>query len=140
MFHYCLHFFLLEVEVSNSKVLKNMLEFGIDLALSGEEENIFYASEFALFMQSQKDFDSTMNSETEIEIYNHDEYVICVTIKDGILMIEPKQEEGSFDAVLMVLKFISEQHEEVKERFRKLSTEESSGDNDEESEDDSEWI
>jgi len=56
------------------------------------------------------------------------------------LTIEPHSEEGAFEAVLLVLRFISEQHELVKERYSKLSIEDSSEEPEEESEEDSEWI
>jgi hypothetical protein len=130
--------------VSSSKnVLKNMLEFGIDLALESEDENIFYALEFAQFVQEAPGFDSVMRSESEIEIYNVEGVVLTVMIADGVLTIEPHTEEGAFDAVLLVLQFISEMHNEVKEKYTKLSIEETSDvtiEEGSESEDDSEWI
>ena len=85
-------------------------------------------------------FDSLMTSETDIDIYNFEEKVLTVVIKNGTLTLKPHTEEGSFEAVLLILKFVSEQHEIIKENYIKLNTQESSEDDEEDSEDDSEWI
>jgi hypothetical protein len=126
--------------MSNKQTLKNLLEFGIDLALNTDDENIYYALEFASYVQDSLEFDSVMKSESEIEVFNYEEKILTVIIENGILTIEPHSEEGAFDAVLLVLRFISEQHELVKERYSKLSIEDSSEEPEEESEEDSEWI
>ena len=127
--------------MSNQKQkFKNMLEFGIDLGISSEEEEIFYAREFAQYVQDSLDFDSIMKSENVIDIYSSDEMVISVIIQNGVLMLEPNVEDGAFEAVLLVLKFVSEMHDDVKDRFKSLSIEEASDISEEESEDDSEWI
>jgi hypothetical protein len=127
--------------VSNQKQkFKNMLEFGIDLGISSEEEEIFYAREFAQYVQDSLDFDSIMKSENVIDIYSSEEMVISVIIQNGVLMLEPNVEDGAFEAVLLVLKFVSEMHDDVKDRFKSLSIEEASDISEEESEDDSEWI
>ena len=127
--------------MSNQKQkFKNMLEFGIDLGISSEEEEIFYAREFAQYVQDSLDFDSIMKNENVIDIYSSDEMVISVIIQNGVLMLEPNVEDGAFEAVLLVLKFVSEMHDDVKDRFKSLSIEEASDISEEESEDDSEWI
>lgn len=126
--------------MTEKKILRNLLEFGIDLALTSEDENIYYALEFANFIQDSMEFDSLMTSESEIDIYNYEEKVLTVIIQDGTLTIEPHIEEGAFEAVLLILKFVSEQHEEVKEKYVKLNTEESLDDTEGVSDDDSEWI
>ena len=123
-----------------SKVLRNLLEVGIRLDLQSDAENIFYALEFAKYVQDSMLFDSLMISETEIDIYNFEEKVLTVIIKDGTLTLQPHAEEGAFEAVLLILRFVSEQHEIIKEKYIKLNTEESLEDDEDESEDDSEWI
>src|SRR6056300_1524406 len=126
--------------MSTKQTLKNLLEFGIDLALNTDDENIYYALEFASYVQDSLEFDSVMKSESEIEVFNYEEKILTVIIDNGILTIEPHSEEGAFEAVLLVLRFISEQHELDKERYSKLSIEDSSEEPEEESEEDSEWI
>ena len=123
-----------------SKVLRNLLEFGIRLDLESDDENIFYALEFAKYIQESMLFDSLMTSETDIDIYNYEEKVLTVVIKDGTLTLQPHAEEGAFEAVLLILKFVSEKHESIKENYIKLNTEESLEEIEDESEDDSEWI
>ena len=123
-----------------SKVLRNLLEFGIRLDLESDDENIFYALEFAKYIQESIMFDSLMMSETDIEIYSYEEKVLTVVIKNGTLTIQPHAEEGAFEAVLLILKFVSEKHEIIKENYIKLNTEESLQEIEDESEDDSEWI
>lgn len=123
------------------KILKNLLEFGIRLDLESDAENIYYALEFAKYVQDSMMFDSLMISETEVDIYSFEEKVLTVVIKDGTLTLQPHAEEGSFEAVLLILKFVSEQHELIKENYIKLNIEESlESDEDESNDDDSEWI
>ena len=126
--------------MKEKKILRNLLEFGIRLDLDSEEENIFYALEFAKYIQESMLFDSLMTSETDIDIYSYEEKVLTVVIKDGTLTLQPHSEEGAFEAVLLILRFVSEKHEIIKENYIKLNTEESLGDDEGESEDDSEWI
>ena len=126
--------------MKEKKILRNLLEFGIRLDLDSEEENIFYALEFAKYIQESMLFDSLMPSETDIDIYSYEEKVLPVVIKDGTLTLQPHSEEGAFEAVLLILRFVSEKHEIIKENYIKLNTEESLGDDEGESEDDSEWI
>jgi len=126
--------------VKEKKILKNLLEFGIDLALTTEDENIYYALEFANFIQDSMMFDSLMTSESDIEIFSFEEKVLTVVIQNGTLTIQPHAEEGAFEAVLLILRFVSERHESIKESYIKLNTEESLKDDEDESEDDSEWI
>ena len=126
--------------MKEKKILRNLLEFGIRLELDSEAENIFYALEFAKYIQESLLFDSLMTSETDIDIYNYEEKVLTVVIKDGTLTLQPHTEEGAFEAVLLILRFVSEKHEEIKEKYIKLNSEEPLEDEEGESEDDSEWI
>ena len=126
--------------MTDKKVLRNLLEFGIRLDLKSDDENIYYALEFAKYVQETALFDSLMLSESEIDIFNFEEKVLTVMIENGTLTLHPHTDEGAFEAVLMILKFISEKHETIKENYIKLNTEESLDENEDESEDDSEWI
>ena len=126
--------------MTDKKVLRNLLEFGIRLDLKSDDENIYYALEFAKYVQETALFDSLMLSESEIDIFNFEEKVLTVMIENGTLTLHPHTDEGAFEAVLMILKFISEKHETIKENYIKLNTEVSLEDVEDESEDDSEWI
>ena len=134
--------------MSNKEMINNLLNFGINLDLESEEEGYFYAQCFSEWMMKQEDFDASMISDTEIEIYYHAEMVMMVIIDEGALVLDPAS-ESCFDAVLMVLRFVTEMHESVKKDFKKLDRnstvdEESYSEvgnvEEDDSEDDSEWI
>tara|TARA_R100000388_G_C7215056_1_gene145709 strand:+ start:198 stop:584 length:387 start_codon:yes stop_codon:yes gene_type:complete len=125
----------------NKKILSNLLNFGINLDLKSEKENLYYAQCFAAWMMQQEDFDAHLSTDKDIEVYFSAELVMMVKIDKSTLTIEPIT-ESCFDAVLMVLKFVSERHEDIMKEFSKLNTIETSVsvDDDEDSEDDLEWI
>ena len=125
----------------NKEMFSNLLNFGINLNLNSEKENLYYAQRFAAWMMQQEDFDAHLASDKDIEVYFSAELVMMVKIANSTLSIEPVT-ESCFDAVLMVLKFVSERHEQIMKEFKKLSTIETSVDvdEDEDSEDDLEWI
>lgn len=133
----------------NKKILKNLLNFGVNLNLKTEAENIYYAQCFTAWMMQQEDFDANMASESEIEVYYLAEMVMMVNISNSTLTLEPHS-ETAFDAVLMVLRFISERHDSVQKEFKKLNTKDvteegsvnevGSVEEEDSSEDDSEWI
>lgn len=125
----------------NKEILSNLLNFGIKLDLKSERENLYYAQCFANWMMQQEDFDAHLASDEDIEVYFLAELVMMVKIANSTLTIEPVS-ESCFDAVLMVLRFVSERHEDIMKEFKKLSTIETSVDvdEDEDSEDDLEWI
>ena len=133
--------------MSNIEKFSNLLKFGINLNLTSEEEHKFYTQCFTSWVMQQEHFDASMASNHEVEIYFHAEMVMMVIIEDGTLILDPASEE-CFDAVLLVLRFVSERHEMVKKEFKKLSTHsimdedlyDDIGIPEEESEDDSEWI
>ena len=125
----------------NKEILSNLLNFGIKLDLNSERENLYYAQCFATWMMQQEDFDAHLASDKDIEVYFSAELVMMVKIDKSTLSIEPIT-ESCFDAVLMVLRFVSERHDDIMKEFSKLNTIETSSDvdNDEDSEDDLEWI
>jgi len=134
----------------NKKILKNLLNFGVNLNLDSEAENIYYAQCFTAWMMQQEDFDANMASESDIEVYYLSEMVMMVNISESTLSLEPCS-ETAFDAVLMVLRFISERHDSVQKEFKKLNTKDvteeisanevgSVEEKEDSSEDDSEWI
>ena len=127
----------------NKNMISNLLNVGINLNLSSPEENKFYALSFAAWMMQQEDVDATMLNDEDIEIYSHAELTMIVTIKDSTLTLKPIT-ESCFDAVLMILRFVSEMHDDTKKEFKKLNTVKmdlvEEAHDDEDSEDDLEWI
>ena len=126
---------------NNKEMFSSLLNFGINLGLKSEKENVFYTQCFAAWMMQQDEFDAHLQSESDVEVYYNTELVMMVKIENYTLMLEPVT-ESAFDAVLMVLKFISEKHDSVLKEFKKLNTKAPVSEviSDEESEDDLEWI
>ena len=127
----------------NKEMFSNLLNFGVNLKLDSEEENKFYALSFSAWMMQQEDFDAAMMSDEKIEVYYFAELVMIVKIKNSTLTLEPIT-ESCFESVMMVLKFISEQHEFTRNEFTKLSIREVNLEEPEseeqDSEEESEWI
>ena len=133
--------------MSNFEKFSNLLKFGINLNLKSEEEHVFYTQCFATWVMQQEHFDASVASDKEVEIYFYAELVMMVTIEDSTLVLDPTS-DACFDAVLLVLRFVSERHELVKKEFKKLSNDgiveeefcSAPEVTEEASEDDSEWI
>ena len=127
----------------NKEMFSNLLNFGVNLKLDSEEENKFYALSLSAWMMQQEDFDAAMMSDEKIEVYYFAELVMIVEIKNSTLTLEPIT-ESCFESVMMVLKFISEQHEFTRNEFTKLSIREVNLEEPEseeqDSEEESEWI
>ena len=126
-----------------TEMLSNLLNFGVDLKLDSEEENKFYTLSLSAWMMQQQDFDAAMLSDEMVEIYYFAELVMTVEIKDSTLTLQPIT-ESCFEAVMMILKFISERHELTRNEFTKLSIREVNlaepESEEQESEEESEWI
>ena len=136
--------------MSKKEMISNLLKFGINLDLETEEEAFFYIQCFVSWVMKQENFDASLASDTEVEMYYHAEMVMLIIIEDSTLILDPAS-EACFEAVLLVLRFVSERHEETKKEFKKLNInstvdEESYSEvvsveeKDDDSEDDSEWI
>ena len=127
----------------NKEMFSNLLNFGVNLKLDSEEEGRFYALSFSAWMMQQEDFDATLMSDEEVEVYYYSELVMHVKIKNSTLTLEPIT-ESCFEAVMMVLKFISEHHEYTRNEFTKLNMREvnleEAESEEQDSEEDSEWI
>ena len=129
---------------TDKNTFSNLLNFGVNLKLDSDEENKFYALSFSAWLMQQEDFDSAMISDEIIEVYYYAELVMTVKIKNSTLTLEPVT-ESCFEAVMMVLKFISERHELTRNEFTKLSIrevdlEKSENDEQDSEEEESEWI
>tara|TARA_R100001015_G_scaffold18563_1_gene12063 strand:- start:5856 stop:6224 length:369 start_codon:yes stop_codon:yes gene_type:complete len=122
--------------------MKRVLEFGIRLNLQSKEEQDFYMQCLVEYVVETLDHDAFIKNKNEIEIFTFGEKSLLLKIKNDTMTIEP-QCELAFDAVMVVLKFIADKHQQVLDHFRGLSIKESStvpSSEEESSEDDSEWI
>jgi len=129
--------------MSSKQTMKNILEFGIDLELSSEEETIFYLSRMTEWIMEQEDFDATMTSDKDIEVYYKSDFHLGVNVKKNVLTVDPKAEE-CFESLMIVLGFVGKMHRLVRDEFATLNKSlplvESEEENEEDSEEDSEWI
>ena len=133
--------------MSKKEMIGNLLNFGINLDLESEEECFYYTQRFADWIAGQENYDANMTSDTEVEIYYYAEMVILVIIEDSTLVLDPAS-ESCFEAVLTILRFVTERHDEIKKEFTKLnnsiedeeSYNESGVDEEDSSEEESEWI
>ena len=126
-----------------TEMFSNLLNFGVNLKLDSEEETKFYALSLSAWLMQQEDFDAALMSDEKIEVYYFAELVMAVEIKDSTLTLEPIT-ESCFEAVMMILKFISERHELTRKEFTKLSIREVNlvepESEEQDSEEESEWI
>ena len=104
--------------MSKTKMINNLLNFGINLDLDSEEECFFYAQCFADWIADQENYDANMISDTEVEVYFHTEMVIMVIIENSTLVLDPAS-DSCFEAVLAILRFVTERHDDIKKEFTK---------------------
>jgi hypothetical protein len=126
----------------------NMLEFGINLKLSGKQEEKYYAQRLRFYLMEMELFDAESEDDINIDIYYCGEKSLIVNIEDSVLSFEPVS-ESSYDCIMGVLSFVSYMHDNVQQDFKKLGEievehkpalvrEEDSSE--EESSEDMEWI
>ena len=127
----------------------DMLKFGINLKLSGSDEDRYYAQRLRFYIMELESFDCETENDEDLSIYFNHECVLSVSIKNSALSFEPR-ESDSYDAIMAVLGFVSQFHDIVQEDYKKeqIIDEEilrkvtlpNNDDDEEESDDDFEWI
>lgn len=98
---------------------KDMLDFGINLKLSGPAEDKYYCQRLRYYIMEQEDFDAESENDEVIDIWFMHEKTLKIHIKDSILSFEPVT-DNSYEAIMVVLSFVSGLHEIVQEDFKKL--------------------
>ena len=126
----------------------SMLEFGINLKLSGKQEEKYYAQRLRFYLMEMELFDAESEDDINIDIYYCGEKSLIVNIEDSVLSFEPVS-ESSYDCIMGVLSFVSYMHDKVQEDFKKLGGIENEFESsqvqeeesfEEESSEDMEWI
>jgi len=129
----------------------SMLEFGINLKLSGKQEEKYYAQRLRFYLMEMELFDAESEDDVNVDIYYCGEKSLIVNIEDSVLSFEPVT-ESSYDCIMAVLSFVSYMHDTVQKDFKTkgeirdefepapTSIEEDSEKEDEESSEDMEWI
>ena len=127
--------------------IESLLRFGINLKLSGQTEDRYYAQRLKFYIMEQESFDAESEDDEFIDIYVLTEKALRVRVVDSILTFEPLT-EASYDGIMVVLEFVANLHEIVQEDYKKSGmvenefeeltiTEASEEDSDD---DDFEWI
>ena len=96
----------------------DMLKFGINLKLSGDDETRYYAQRLRFYIMEMEDFDCESENDEDLDIYLNTECVLKVRVKNSILTFEPAAGDA-YDAIMVVLGFVSHFHDIVQEDFKK---------------------
>ena len=96
----------------------DMLKFGINLKLSGSDEDKYYAQRLRFYIMEMDGFDCETENDMDLKIYLLGENILNVNIYDSVLTFDPEAEE-SYDGIMAVLSFVSEYHDIVQEDFKK---------------------
>lgn len=96
----------------------DMLKFGINLKLSGDDETRYYAQRLRFYIMEMEDFDCESENDEDLDIYLNTECVLKVKVKDSILTFEPSAGDA-YEAIMVVLGFVSHFHDIVQEDFKK---------------------
>ena len=96
----------------------DMLKFGINLKLSGDDESLYYAQRLRFYIMEMDDFDCESENDQDLDVYYKTECVLKVNIKNSILTFEPAAGDA-YDAIMVVLAFVANCHDIVQEDFKK---------------------
>ena len=96
-----------------------MLDFGINLKLSGPTEDRYYCQRLRYYIMEQEDFDAESEDDEVIDIWFLHEKTLKVHIKDSVLSFEPVT-DASYEAIMVVLSFVSGLHDIVQEDYKRL--------------------
>ena len=96
----------------------DMLKFGINLKLSGPNENKYYTQRLVHFIMSKEDFDADTEDDSSISVYVKSELALMVHVRNSILKFEPVT-EASYDGIMVVLDFVANLHNLVQEDYKK---------------------
>ena len=98
--------------------IADLLQFGINLKLSGPAEDRYYAQRLKFFIMECEGFDAESEDDEYIDIYLMTEKVLTVRVKNSILSFEPLS-EASYDGIMVTLEFVANMHELVQEDYKK---------------------
>ena len=96
----------------------DMLKFGINLKLSGPDEDMYYAQRLRFYIMEMEDFDCESEDDQNLDIYLKTQCVLKVNIDRSILTFEPASGDA-YDGIMAVLGFVSSCHDKVQEDFKR---------------------
>ena len=128
---------------------EDMLRFGINLKLSGPDEDKQYTQRLTRYLMSLENLDADTEDDETVLVYYKTECSLQVCIKDSTLTFNPLT-ETSYECIMSVLDFVANLHTLVQEDFKKegyihneFSSEtlvEEGSSSEEDDSDDFEWI
>ena len=98
--------------------IADLLQFGINLKLSGPAEDRYYAQRLKFFIMESEGFDAESEDDEYVDIYLMTEKVLTVRVKNSILTFEPLT-EASYDGIMVTLEFVANMHETVQEDYKR---------------------
>jgi hypothetical protein len=102
----------------SSSGVQGVLDYGIDLKLESEEEEIYYISQMCDFFNEQTDFRAYLSGDRTFEIeLDRSTLLMEVSIYDSILSIIPYTED-ILEVFALILKFIATYHQSIVDEFR----------------------
>lgn len=96
----------------------DMLQFGVSLKLSGPQEDRYYAQRLRFYLMEQEMFDAESEDDIHIDVYLAGVKTLRVKIKNSTLKFEPLG-DGVYDCIMLVLKFIADMHDIVRDDFER---------------------
>ncbi len=98
--------------------IKGILDYGIDLKLESEEEEIYYTSRMCEYFNEKSEFKAYLSGERSFEVeLDRMTPIMEVTIMGSMLTILPYSAD-IFEAFAVMLACIAEQHQNIIAEFR----------------------
>ena len=103
-----------------SSGIKGILDYGIDLKLDSEEEEIYYTARMCEYFNEESEFKAYLSGEKSFEIeLDPITPVMEITIMNSMLTIVPYSDD-IFEAFAVMLAFIAKKHQEIVLEMRGL--------------------
>ena len=97
---------------------EDMLKFGINLKLSGPEEDKYYVQRLTHFLMAMENYDAETEDDETITVYYKTEAALETRVKNSTLTFNPLT-EASYDCIMCILDFVANLHTLVQEDFKK---------------------
>ena len=96
-----------------SNGIKGILDYGIDLKLESEEEEIYYTARMCEYFNEESEFKAYLSGEKSFEVeLDRTSPIMEVTIMSSMLTILPYSDD-IFEAFAVMLAFIAKKHQEI---------------------------
>ena len=98
---------------TGSSILGGIIDYGIDLKLESEEEEMYYIAQMCEFFNTETEFRAYLSGEGSFEVErSRDDVISEVIIKNSTLLMLPYSEDF-FEVVTLVLGFIAKEHKRI---------------------------